>query len=504
LKENQQTKQRAPLVYVRQHNGCLQYIICLQKPRNVAVITREPLSEAALNTLKERGWRYYSPENYIKERNKSYRFTLCEDWDLYDMIRPFSSSRVYVPDMGDYWDKIKQGISDVDSKALERHLYESLVSDKATIWIDDDKAKGCMSSIISEDKEYAVEDDSDYYQVKDVDVRVIDGCHFHVNYIYRKHHDTLEQFTSFMKVNPNGCKFVESITGNTSTDRLIRNEKYDYRWYYSHLNAMRKKVAIFDERLFSRIYGLEEADFTKGNSADLEELKKKYCEQNPIFEGLINDCKTADDLDMTIKDLGLSVIEGIRSDVFTKDYIALTYYQKGVCFYTLIKDPREKSMAKMSFGIYGLFFEKDNSPMPQCDVNYSCRCERVATIDQSLHVEFVGSSAKHIENQFDFLSIHQGLLDKLYEAFDIKYCKDKKIQLTSALRAKFGNNSSEHDHEWESGFVSGLIVHSGRSKPAENDMPQMLPFIQYASIEHAVFDCKYSLIDLLENARYEQ
>lgn len=509
LIEEPQTGLKAPLVYVRQHNKCLQYIICLQKPRKVAVITRKPPSEAAINALKERRWRYYSPEDYIKERNKSYRFTLCEDRDLYNMIRPFSSSRVHVLDRVDYWEKIKAGISEEDSKNLERHLYEALVSDKATIWIDDDKAKGVMPSKINEDKDYAVkvETDNTYYQVKDVDVRVIDGCHSHVDYTYRKHHDTLEQFTSFMEINPNGCQFVESITGDTSTDRLVRNEKYDFRWYYSHLNAMRKKVAIFDERLFSRIYGLEEADFTKGSVADLEELKKKYCEQKPIHKRGINGCNTFDALNKFLEEKKIPAISGSIGDVYTKDHIALAYYQKGICFYTLIKDSIEESSKKTSFGVYGLYFDRYDCSMPKHKDNYTCRCEKVATITwdgQTIGVDFDVSSKKNIENQFDFISIHQGLLDKLYEAFDIKYCKEKKIILTKTLHEKFGNNSSENIQEWEFGFVPGLIVHSGRSKPAENDMPQMLPFIQYASIEHAVLDCKYSLIDLLENARYEQ
>ena len=49
-----------------------------------------------------------------------------------------------------------------------------------------------------------------------------------------------------------------------------------------------------------------------------------------------------------------------------------------------------------------------------------------------------------------------------------------------------------------------MTIHSGRSKPAEVDMPQRLPFIQYASLEHAVMDCKYSLTELLDMAYYEQ
>lgn len=504
--KNPQTEKKAPLVYVRQHNGCLQYIICLQKPRNVAVVTQELLSKTAIQALKEVNWRYYSPEAYIKERNKSYQFTICENRDVFNTIRPFSSSRVYVPDSDSLWESIKNRLSESDSMVFEKELYQSLVKEKSTIWIDDDKAKGGVSAKISEDAGYATQEDAGYYKVNDVDVCVIDGCHSHVDYIYRKHHDTLDQFTTFMGVNPNGCLFVESITGDTSTDRLVRNEKYDFRWYYSHLHAMQKKVAIFDERLFSRIYGLEEADFTKGSAADLDELKKKYCEIKPLSRRRINDCKSFDELKRIVNDMNLPPIEVNRSDVYTKDYIALTYFQKGVCFYTLIKDSAEDSSTK-SFGVYGLYYERENCLMPQCDDKFSCRCERIATIswqNQALKVEFEKSSRKQTENQFDFISIHQGLLDKLYEAFDIKPCQEEKIQLTTTLCRRFGNISSDNSHDWKFGFIPGLIVHSGRSKPAENDMPQMLPFVQYASIEHAVLDCKYSLIDLLENARYEQ
>lgn len=501
-----QTGEKAPLVYIRQHNGCLQYIICLQKPRNVAVVTQYPLSTTAIKALMGVNWKYYSPEDYIKERNKSYQFTICENRDIFNTIRPFSSSRVYVPGSDSLWSSIKNGISESDGEKYEKELYQSLVKEKSTIWIDDDKAKGGMVSRIRDEEGYAIQEDEGYYKVNDVDVCVIDGCHSHVDYIYRKHHDTLDQFKTFMGVNPNGCLFVESITGDTSTDRLVRNEKYDFRWYYSHLHAMQKKVAIFDERLFSRVYGLEEADFTKGSVADLDELKKKYCEIKPLSRRRINDCKTFDDLKKIVNDMNLPPIEESRSDVYTKDYIALTYFQKGVCFYTLIRDSVEDS-STISFGVYGLYYEGENCLMPQCDDKYSCRCERIATIswqNQALKVAFEESSKKQIENQFDFISIHQGLLDKLYEAFDIKSSQEEKIQLTTTLCRRFAKISSDNSHDWKDGFIPGMIIHSGRSKPAENDMPQMLPFIQYASIEHAVLDCKYSLIDLLENARYEQ
>ena len=52
--------------------------------------------------------------------------------------------------------------------------------------------------------------------------------------------------------------------------------------------------------------------------------------------------------------------------------------------------------------------------------------------------------------------------------------------------------------------MPGIMVHSGRSKPNKKDMPQLMPFIQYAAIEHATLDCKYSLVELLDSARYEE
>lgn len=514
LRGRQQTTKKAPLVYVRQHYGCLQYIICLQKPRNVAIVTKNSLVNNAKAALKELNWRYYTPEEFKHEQNKSYRFTLCENGDLYNEIRPYSSSRVYVPDIPEYWDKIKAGISKEDGAQLIRLLYQSLVEDKVTIWIDDDKAIGNMHSRISEDVNYAVNDGDKSYRVNHVDVRVVDGLHFSVDYIYRKHHDTLEQFKTFMKDNSNWGKFVESITGNTSTDRLVRNEKYDYRWYYSHLNAMRKKVAVFDERLFSRIYGREESDFTKGNATDLENLKKLLIEKNIRYKNLIGRCKTIDELNKVVKEKKFTVVKVSKSNVYTKDHIALTYYQKGVCFYTLIKDSYKELVSvdgpekKISFGVYGLVFEDGNKTSPQYNKEYACHCDKIATItwdNNEPYIEFETSSAAHIENQFDFITIHQGLLDKLYEAFKIKDKEKKKILLTNKLHEKFGKKSSDENvNARQDGFVPGLIIHSGRSKPAENDMPQKLPFLQYASIEHDVLDSKYTLIDLLENARYEQ
>ncbi len=53
-------------------------------------------------------------------------------------------------------------------------------------------------------------------------------------------------------------------------------------------------------------------------------------------------------------------------------------------------------------------------------------------------------------------------------------------------------------------FLPQMIIHSGRSKPNSTDMPQELPFVQFAAIDHAVRDCKYTLSELLYSAHYEE
>ena len=110
----------------------------------------------------------------------------------------------------------------------------------------------------------------------------------------------------------------------------------------------------------------------------------------------------------------------------------------------------------------------------------------------------------------------------MYKVFGIKGLKKdsniEKIRVSNQLYMLLGREGrmiAKQDNwekvlrdgnikPWKDGFVPGLIIHSGRSKPGINDMPQKLPFLQYAAIEHAVLDCKFSLVELLDYARYEK
>ena len=109
--------------------------------------------------------------------------------------------------------------------------------------------------------------------------------------------------------------------------------------------------------------------------------------------------------------------------------------------------------------------------------------------------------------EFDYLTIHQGLLDKIYEKlmvikapFDSNDTKFEIYRVTNEFCRAF-LNSKELDKT--TGFCSGFTIHSGRSKPEEYNMPQKVPFIQYSALSSAIHDCKYTLINLLDYSKVE-
>ena len=111
--------------------------------------------------------------------------------------------------------------------------------------------------------------------------------------------------------------------------------------------------------------------------------------------------------------------------------------------------------------------------------------------------------------EFDYLTIHQGLLDKIYEQFNIRRNPYQKHKFTKLFYETFCSHKDiieykdEQIKEGNVFYLPNLRIHSGRSKPSFADMPQHQPFMQYSAIEHAVMDCKYSLVELLDFARYE-
>lgn len=136
------------------------------------------------------------------------------------------------------------------------------------------------------------------------------------------------------------------------------------------------------------------------------------------------------------------------------------------------------------------------------DVNRTITTVCIATIKKNESVKEMFTIELAVSNfpKYDFITIHQGLFDKLYDKYCIKNNKEAKEKLLAAFHKAFCVEDNP-EHQYKDGFRPGVIIHSGRSKPAADQMPAWVPFIPYSALERYVSDCKYTLVELLYNAK---
>lgn len=502
---------KAPILMVRacaeneNEDFHLQYIFCLPKPKEVAIILSEKeyeqwIGEEIKKLYSKNAWGIFSVKSFINERNKSYEFILAssevKDSEI-NQIKKLSPKRVYT--QGEVKDIIhidKNIFSESfnNFKTVFEALYKMLCQfdpEKDKIVIGDGKVKKGNN---------LPEDYKDY-------VRIEEGASTG-RWLYKTHNDTEQNFTAYIKNASDETLFVEGITGNNSTDRLIRNDNIDWLWLYRHLHAMKTSVGIFDERIFSKIYKKDEADIRIAQLPAHELLDYKLSitrENDRLYRPLLRLHNSLKDSQLSDQEIveKLETILGNNPREVLGDYLSIVYEKKGVSVFNILK-----SDTKME--IYGFGEIKWNEEGTRC---YSV-IKKIGEITRDAN-----SGHFEISNQeglkFDYLSIHQGLLDKIYELFNIRHNAEAKHEFTKAFYLAFSKDSKVITYKdkmissltdkngKEVYFLPNLCIHSGRSKPSFADMPQHQPFIQYSAIEHAVMDCKYSLIELLDFARYE-
>lgn len=501
----------APVLYTRisSQDGFnhLQYIFCLLKPRKIAVVT--PLYKEKEPFISKYCGLFSTIESFLDLRNSSYEFILFDDRfsshrnaykgvkkeeitshinNLYKTLKRHTSSRLFrvsrlfnvSTDLNqtiDGWIQNKE-ITEKEVESAELILYKLLSGyDKAhhdCIWIQDPKVRvldsnGAPTNKLVIDGKIALSTLNSFRDFKSLATgkRV---------YIYRSHHEAIDQFHNFIKMFPGfkndnpSCSYVEGISGNNSTDRLVRQSSIGELWFYRHLHSMKENIAIIDERLFSKIFGLDESNLYSQNCNDMIE------------------------------------------SILAKDYLPTVYHQKGVYVFTIVQSKLEAD----KFILYGV---KIDTARKMCSADLRKNKVYRSTCAQLLKFEWVKdeNGTEHLDIKpnkawkkiplFSRCTIHQGILDKMYGLFGDDVSDTKKEMLTRDLYEFLlgGKNTIEFEEEGtKKYFLPGMCIHSGRSKPSKIDMPQYIPFVQYAAIEQAVLDCKYSLVELLDFARYQK
>lgn len=515
----------APILRVYKQEGTdyLQYVFCLPRVKEVALIVKDNDNLKIPNKTEEpsllqkkgnrqwitNGWYIYTLEEYKALKNKSFSFVIL-DKDLADKkeeVRKCSTHRFFI-------------------EADETNLQEQKIQFSMGDCLRFSKKDDFTDAVLQLFKQLANEDDRFAIAVSDKSLEhVVENTHVvdiqklsstedrlrEFQYIYRTHNDTKSEFEKFVKDYGDISKlcFIEGITGGNSTDRLIRHTVIDDLWAYKHVHAMKTKVAIFDERMFSNVTGIElsriqsevqsweellkdmtdeEArtyvnryDYYRRNmisgDADFSKIYKQYTKQEVIQFAKRN------------YSIGEFPVETITPLVFQK---------KGIDLYTMTRD----SDGVLIWGVCAS--EKTGS-----DIINSKDYGKVQPIGRmdfqrdakgiTPHLEMFKQISSSPIPEYDYVCLHQGLLDKVYESYEkTGDSKESRKEVTKELCDTYLKvKSNDND------FIQGLIIHSGRSKPNTDDMPQNQPFLQYSAIENALFDCKYTLVEALDHACFE-
>ncbi|WP_122344423.1 hypothetical protein [Parabacteroides sp. AF17-28] len=556
----------------------IQYYVCLPKPKRVAfLISKESgflnIDSFIEKKLKENSCNIFECTNFDKQSDPAefgdlpdYDIVVCCDKDCSRII-PVLSSRVikyqeinlkHLKSIISAINQYKKGLESQDSKIKDlddeiknrinrtyRLWYEQVYgqnNDKLTVMDNKSEVHKLEADKISVNLKGTSEDN-----ITSFEDAVIFATHYEgMIQEQKKHQDDPRNYSDRSLLFAEAC-FVEGITGNNSTDRLIRQNGWTEEWKYKHLAAGRTRIAIFDERIFSSISPLVERkrisvseildNYLKETVEDEKSIYSLICYFNESSDEFKNrSLADSDRIIIQCQSVGIDFLdienlteakrnnliqileENYNKNVHTTNYVlnrTQKYHEMKIWAYDVKcyeerKDDLGKIVQDARVDIIGY-----NAPItPKIGIfdqaNYDV--EVIATIRKK-KMNYEIELNKMQSNSFDFISIHQGILDKMYATFKVESVQatDKltikenqaieKCKITHTLHRIL---SRQETPEEVTGYLPQFIIHSGRSKPNTVDMPQKQPFLQFAAIDHAVRDCKYTLSELLFSAHYEK
>lgn len=518
--EENEGKEQVDIMSARNtEEGFLQYVFCLPKVKEVAMITEKlSVKDEIIQLLKKHGWYFYfSVDDYLACQNKDFCFVIIDPKnedapnDL-KRIKECSNNRCFVARnertclkdhiiKTDLFEKLSEKFSelmgnnpDKTSKIVKEEIEQLLMTltiglYKELAGVEDFKIAICDSEFRNTLSTKQKEKISKMVDVLDDNGN---GNIGKFSYIFRKHNDTEGQFRGFLDTygNIRLLKFVEGITGGNSTDRLVRHSDLDDLWAYKQIHSMSTKVAIFDERIFAKVTGYEMVDLVVSDAGwnfidiSVEEAKNAiwdYSEKKEIDIDY-NTWEKLETIEETVEfaNTYCPLEKRMHLEMKADSINALIFQKKGIDVYTMTWENGG------TFNIWGYVPEES---LPS---SYG----KIMKVG-SLIVDPKGQEAPVLDmekHEYNYLSIHQGLLDKVYDKANIKGDSKKKVTKKLYERLVDCPECGEED------YLQGLIIHSGRSKPNRENMPQKQPFVQYSAIENAVFDCKYTLVELLDFA----
>jgi hypothetical protein len=422
-----------PVLQLAKKGKNICYVFYLLKPKDLLFVTDnkdkiKELFKDKLNEFVKMGWELTNYDSFDKKRHPRFRLIVfdqdlqCENRNR-DITKYCHSRYLIIENVHNELENfLKTKIIDHNNwkENVYNYLYGKMVVESIPlqhelpkIFVLESKPGKLKTQKAEDDVKVFINED-----FTDEDKNLI---------VFKDHFDTQTEYESIEKHFPK-ISFVESISGNNSTDRLIRKSDFGERWYLEMIESALTKIVVIDERLWSLYSEIDESEL----------------DDNTV--------------DRSKADFNFSILK-----------------RKNIHVLNLIESEETFEVIEINTKGNGKIL-KYNNEITLLDYK---QCVQNDTTDTKKHV-------------VDFVCVHQGLVDKIYKKFG---------NIGSGSKADFVKNLLEMLKEKLN--ANFIIVHSGRSRPPQNDLPVEFPFIQYSAINHSIKDCKHSLTELLYSARSE-
>lgn len=509
----------------------ISYIVCLPKPCKVAFVVECDNSDTVNGLLTPYGCKVFNNPFKLAEKKDCDKLIneianyeiVCMPKNIEEQLCPFVSSRFIIDDnqSDSILTKLKNAIenpnyNDEDTKkdAIEScigSIYEKWfkiayngVTPKLVVAdgkaVDNKKAEKDNETLSSDNNVILTATSS--VTKEEVNEAVVYSTHFKG---LATANDENTEPSGYNKMLEDAI-CIEPITGNNSTARLIRQDKWNKEWKIKLISAGIARIAIFDERIFSSFISQESTAHEE--SLDVETiLNLKNKDLNDFKKVLLNDYKIPENVSGKIfyeknqEKINKALEKYLTLYCNTHHDVAQKNHERRIYAFD-IRNVNEKQINIIGYNVnieerVGAYVNQEQDPIAEiAQITYDAKDVKVKLMANSQKI-FGGDKS----NIFDYITIHQGVLDKIYTAFGIKNNEVEKHKVTNALHHSFSKQETPTDVK---AFLPNFIIHSGRSKPSKNDMPQSQPFVQFAAIDSAVKDCKYTLVELLATAHYEK
>lgn len=486
-----------PAVAIRKtREGHLQYIICLPKPKKVACIVAEKRNTTILQKIGVDTFGDSSIDHSTIKEIANYEYVVVDKSlkKRFSLLRKNVGARVFK--------------MDIDEITSVNQIYNKWLEIAFKIKKD---ALPVISVLDGNGKGFNVDRDENT-KVRESGTSERRDAYFKDSIVYFRHYFGQHAYEKTARETFAKALFIETVSGGNSTYRLVRQDKRNYEWYTKQIAAGLTKVAIFDERLYGMIMPEGDYDLEDIKSEVLAFFKDKAIEskaktdiwkafrskilieafninEDLAFDIYNNELKSRA-INKSAKSNSKAVIEILSKYLHIKDYSKTWQYREAGIWAFNIKT--ESGKVK----IIGY-----NAPVKKNVGEYmdSYREVEIAVVENDGEIR-INPIDKPDDFEFDFITIHQGILDKIYST--LKIDKQNKGKVTAKLYKSFANPSSKQKSD--NSFLPQFIIHSGRSKPNIKDMPQKQPFLQFSALDHALRDCKFTLVELLNSAHYEE